>query len=344
MTISGEALGDGTEGFKERMPTAGTRVKPRRKRKQRDHSRDDMVYATRLANKGYSAERIAACLGTKPSRSKPWGSVKYHAILETRGMDAANAYARRTAEKAVTWVLENPAVRDPSSALVRIFELEATAWALPWNIYGGAGALRALEAGFLVAERAHSLKIGLSLREWAELAGMDKDTMVMHRGTLVDLGWMMRNPDDDPGRTSRFTIRRPSHIQFTRDMNVGSPNPSDRAWLNHDAFVRGGVLDDLGWYVLRVAGRTSSYPALCAAAGLGPDDGNRLCGRLSSFGLLRLGDDHFTRADNLIPLLDVCSSKTGVAGHALGLRLRHAQDRASFRSRRDLNVGDGHAS
>jgi hypothetical protein len=177
-----------------------------------DYSRGDMSYACRLRNRGYDVDMIFRALTQKPSGRRDPGSVKYQRILETKGRDSADAYARKTAEKAIKFVADNPKIIDRTDALVRLTEIKALADAMPWGLYAGPGARRTLEGAFAVAEKVGGLLFGLSLREWAETCGQDLRTTRTHRDLLVRLGWLLRNPDDRLGRTARFRLRTPSHI------------------------------------------------------------------------------------------------------------------------------------
>jgi hypothetical protein len=179
----------------------------------RDLSAEDMGYAVRLANRGYDVEQIRRALAAKPKKGLERGSLKYLRLLDERGHEAAESYARRTAEKAIAFVRENPPIRTRPEAIARIAEVRATADALPWFTYGGPAARRALEGALRVAERVGSLNFGLALREWSLLAGMEFDRLRRERNRLLELGWLRRNPGDRDGRTSRYGLRRPRHIQ-----------------------------------------------------------------------------------------------------------------------------------
>ncbi len=96
---------------------------------------------------------IFRALAAKPAGRRDPGSMKYQRILDMRGRDAADSYAKRTAENAIAFVQANPPIKDRTDAMIRILELEALADSLPWMIYAGPGARRALEGAFTVAER-----------------------------------------------------------------------------------------------------------------------------------------------------------------------------------------------
>ena len=87
-----------------------------------------------------------------------------------------------------------------------------------------------------------------------------------NRDTLVRLGWLRRNPDDRNGRTGRYTLCRPAHIQHTTPENVG--DASVRTWLAHDAF-RPDALGDDSWYLLASLRGHAEFDRLAWVTGLG---------------------------------------------------------------------------
>lgn len=301
----------------------------------RDTSADDMSYAVRLANRGFTSEQIYRALAAKPSGKREPGSLKYQRLLDVRGRDPADAYARRTAERAVAFVEANPAIKDRPSALVALLELEAVAGALPWAVYGGPGVRRALEAAFVVAERVGGLAFGLSVREHAELAGHDFERTRAERRALTDLGWLRRDPNDRLGRTARFTLRRPSHIHSHQgDLNVGT----DREWLADDAF-RTSALGDEAWLVLSIAAAPISVHALALRSGFAVEALQETNALLERLELLHVDDGVVRRASDLSSALDAAAERFGTAGAAKADRERHRHDREAFRARQDVNVG-----
>ena len=303
----------------------------------RDTSRDDMSYAVRLANRDYTTEQIFRALSAKPSGRREPGSLKYQRLLETRGADRADDYARRSAEKAIAFVKANPAIADRPSALVKLLEIEAAAGALPWAVYGGAGVRRALEAVFVVAERVGGLSFGLSVREHAELAGHDFERIRSHRRALSDLGWLRRDPSDRLGRTSRFTLRRGFHIHSHQgDLNVGT----DRRWLAHDAF-RKGALGDEGWLVLSIAAAPVSAQVLAQRTGFDHGTLEATCSTLERLELLHADDDLVRRVDQVMTALDAAAERLGTTGTADADKERHRLDREAWVTRRDVNVEVG---
>jgi hypothetical protein len=304
-----------------------------------DQSRRDMTWAVKLANQGYRADQIARELSRTPSGKRPAGSTKYQRILETRGPEDATKYAARTAEKAVTFVATNPKIMDRSAAAVRLVEIESAAESLPWLVYCGPQARRALEATLLVAWRVGSLNFGLSLREWAETAGLEFESIRTARDVLVREGWLRRNPNDRSGRTSRFAIATPSHIHsHGRDMNVGLHN--DRVWLAHDAF-REPALGSDGWAVLRgVSAVPIPRDSVQNKIALDPDELWEHLLKLERAHVLVVGDNSVRRAsEDLVPLLDEIARESGTMGDLLRLRQKHIGERSAWHRRGDVNVG-----
>ncbi len=304
-----------------------------------DTSRNDWRWALRLANRGYGRTAIAAALSKKPSGRRDAGSLKYMRLLDERGRDAADLYATRTAERAIQWVHDNPAIRTPTEATLRLLEIEAAAEALPWAVYGGPGVRRGLEAAFLVADRTRRVNFGLALREWAELAGQDFEAIRRHRDVLIDLDWMKRNTDDRPGRTARFALRIPRHIQLHMGgWNVGVS--ADRGWVGHDAFRPEG-LGDAGWYVLHELSGPMSLSSLSGQTGYGPYELEDQVSLLMRHGLI-VGQDPVGRAeDGLLDLLDRAAESFGTAGALDDDRAAHEAERRAFRARPkrlDVNV------
>jgi hypothetical protein len=310
--------------------------------KRRDTSADDMSYAVSLANQGRPHEVILRALTAKPSGKRDPGSLKYQRILETKGKATADAYAERTVQAAAKFVKANPPIRDRNAALVRLGEIQNAAESLPWCVYAGPGVRRSLEATFVVAERVGSIKFGLALREWAQVSGQDFETVRANRNPLVSLGWLVRNEGDRPGRTSRFTLRKPSHIQLTPgDMNV--EDIGSRAWLTHDAF-RPQAFGDIGWYLLaKIARAPILNVELAAATGISRQAWSDYLAPLERAGLVLVSDQGgvgLPRGD-LIPLLDAAAVHFGTAGAADRDNARIARERVAFRGRlQDVNVGD----
>jgi hypothetical protein len=301
-----------------------------------DTSRQDMSWACRLANRGYDQTGIRNALAAKPSGRRAPGSIKYQRLLETRGLEAADAYAIRTAANAVSWIAANPAIKDRPAGLVSIIEIESLAGALPWLLYGGAGARHALEGVFVVAERIGSLSFGLALREWSELVGEHERLIRGHRDTLIDLWWLRRNRADRNGRTARFSLRPGRHIH-SHGRSECAP-AADRGWLAHDAF-RPEALGDVGWYVLSVLTQPRTVDDVSVRTGLDVEDVWVLIRRLHVAELVDITDnDVVVRAGNLIPQLNIVADAAGTLGTLAADRERHDQDRVAFRDRRDVNV------
>ena len=212
---------------------------------------------------------IFRALAAKPAGRRDPGSMKYQRILDMRGRDAADSYAKRTAENAIAFVQANPPIKDRTDAMIRILELEALADSLPWMIYAGPCARRALEGAFTVAERVGGVSFGLSLREHAELVGQPLRVLRGHRDALLVLGWLSRNPGDRPGLTSRISLRTPTHIQSRVISECAySVGPHRGALLAHDALAEW----DCGWYLLHVVGVGSSERELAVRAGIDKDN------------------------------------------------------------------------
>jgi hypothetical protein len=312
----------------------------------RDFSRDDMTYACRLANRGYDVELIFRALAAKPSGKRDPGSLKYQRLLDTKGRDAADRYAQRTAGKAAEFVKRNPAIRDRPSAVVHLLELQTSVNALPWAIYGGPGARRSLEACFVIAEKAGGPKFSLSLRQWAETAGQGFEAVRGHSRALSALGWVARNPNDRLGRTGRYRLRTPSHIHSHQGgVNVGAS--ATRVWLHHDAF-RPGALGDEAWYLLYTLASLDCATLADLSRSTGFHEGalEDQVGRLSHYELVytnRVGS--LTCPDDLLPALDQVAGELGVAGLGDVDRQRHQADRAAWDAgrvrRQDVNVEVG---
>jgi len=297
-----------------------------------------MSYACRLANRGYTVEQIADELSGKRSGKRQRGSVKYRRIFETKGIDAADRYARRTAEKAVSWILAHPKILDRNEAVLRVLEIEATADALPWGVYGGADLRRNLQAAFVVARRVGGVRFGLSLREHAGIAGQDLSQTRANRNALHDLGWLRRNSRDRPGRTSRFGLRTPSHIQPTGEGGLNVQGAGGR-YLSHDAF-RPDALGDAGWYVLASAAVPIGRRELALRTGYDEETLLDHLARMEHLGLMCLTDSGLVShaIDDLGPLLDAAATLFSTSGALDADNARYKRDRELFRSRLDVNV------
>jgi hypothetical protein len=296
-----------------------------------DYSRADMEYACRLANRAYDEDMIFRALAKKPSGRRGPGSVKYQRILDEKGRDAADDYARTTARKAIRFVIENPKIGDRADALVRLTELRAIADGLPWCTYGGPGPRRALEATFIIGERVGGIRFGLSLREWAELCGQDMRATRTHRDLLVALGWLDRNADDRLGRTARYRLRTPRHIHSHGRYECAALG--DPAWLAHDAFRPEG-LGDVGWYVLSRAGTQLGVSDLSVRAGIDPAALEDLLGVMVHAGLIDIdGDCRLHRVTNPIPALDGVAERRGTIGRLIADREQHRRERDAFHAR-----------
>jgi hypothetical protein len=301
---------------------------------RRDFSRLDMTYACRLANKAYDVDMIFRALAAKPSGRKDPGSMKYQRLLDTKGRDAADRYARGTAEKAIEFVKKNPAIKDRSAAIVHLLELQTAANALPWAVYGGPGTRRTLEAAFFVAEEVGGPKFGLALRRWAELAGQDFEVIRTRRKALSELGWLVRDADDRLGRTGRYRIRKPLHINSHQGGgNVGAT--ATRVWLNHDAFRPGGLGDE-GWYLLYVIASLNCATSenLARATGFDEDTLEDLVEPFSRYELIQTTESGLlTCPDDLVPGLDQVADELGVAGIGDADRERHRNERDAWKLR-----------
>lgn len=296
-----------------------------------DYSRVDMSYAVRLANRSYDTDMIFRALAQKPSGRRDPGSLKYQRILDTKGRDAADAYALQTANKAIAFVAANPPILDKASALVAITEIEGVAAALPWGVYAGPGARRALEAAFVVAERVNGISFGLSLREWAELCGQDFRTTRTHRDLLLGLGWLRRNPDDRLGRTARYSLRLPPHIHsHLRSECAGS---SGRAWLAHDAF-RERALGGLPWYLLSLVEPSAiTLRELSIRSGVDEEELDDVIAIMEHAGLVNLVDGHVVPVPDPLPRLDDFARRHGTTGWGEADKEKHRRDREAFQTR-----------
>jgi hypothetical protein len=266
--------------------------------------------------------------------------MKYARLLDTRGQDAADRYVRETARKAITFVEDNPPITRRADAVAKILQVEAAAASLPWAVYGGSGARRALEAAFVVADRVGGPSFGLAIREHALLAGQDFEVVRRNRTALADLGWLVRNPTDRLGRTSRFRLRIPPHIHSHQGGgNVG--RSQDRGWLHHDAF-RPDALGDAAWYVLVSIDARTDLEVLARRTGLEPETANEVVNRLAAFGVLKTDAGSVCRAAATIQAaLDRVAASFGTDGRQGEDAERFEAKRKEWhdRPRRDVNVG-----
>lgn len=290
-----------------------------------------MSWAVSLANRRYSVEQIHRALAAKPSGRRDPGSIKYQRLLDTKGLDAAEAYAWRTARKALDFVRVNPKILDPAEGTLAVLAIGSLAGALPWGLYGGSGPRRALEAAFVIGERVGSVCFGLALRQWAEISGQTLESVRKNRDVLLSLGWLSKLASDTRHATDRFRLRRPSHIRSRGRFECG--NPADRGWLAHDAF-RPGALGDDGWYVMTLLATAASARELTIASGMDPDDLEALLAKLERLDLIDTDEGGILRrADDLPQRLDLAAATLGSAGSADRDRERHAAERAAYRSR-----------
>jgi hypothetical protein len=288
-----------------------------------------MSFALKLANRGYDEHSIFRALAKKPSGGRDHSSIKYQRLLDERGRDAADAYARRTAERAVIFVGENPKILDRTDALVRIAEIEAKADALPWQLYFGPGLRRTLDAAFVVAERSGKVNPGLALREWAEIAGQTFSTVRTNSQKLLDLGWLVRLSPDPKWKTGRYGLRLPSHIHsHGRSECVGT---GGRAWVAHDAF-RPECLGDLGWYVLRLMDSRPTAHELSIRGGIDPDDIDDVLAVMERADLFVVDEaGRLHRVSDPIPALDDLARTRGTLGSAQADRAQHRREREAYR-------------
>jgi hypothetical protein len=322
------------------MTKTTTRPRTTTTRPRTDYSSQDMSFAVRLANQGRGVAQIERALSKIPKSGRPPISVKYVRLVNEKGLDTANAYARLTAEKAVTWVKENPRVSDRASGLVRLGELQALADGLPWALYGGVRARRLLEGAYVTAERLDSLRFGLALRQWSEQTGVEFDAVRKGRKMLTDLGWLQRNPRDRNGRTSRFLLSRPRHIQplpatFTsHGMRCECGDSGDaKCWLPHDAF-RPRALSDAGWYALAsmsVEGVTLRELEL--QTGIVGDELVGLVVSMDRFGVVEFDGSVVRRGPDLVAGLDAIAAHHGTEGMLAAERAQYDEERQAFRAR-----------
>jgi hypothetical protein len=298
-----------------------------------------MSYANRLANRGYTADMIFQALAKKPSGKRDPGSMKYQRILDERGRDVADAYARRTAEKAIAFVAANPKIVDRAGALLRVAELQAAADSLPWGVYGGPDARRALEGAFVVADRVGGPAFGLAGREWGELVGMTRDAVREQQRVLERLGWLRRNPLDRDRRTARFTLHRPPPIH-SHGWVCEWGTHDGRRWLAHDAF-RGDALGSVGWYVLASLDvAPTRLDLLQARTGVDGDDLGIVLHVLDQAGAVFVDEEVAHRAADPAAALELIADQRGTLGSASRDRARHEAERVAFHARGDVNGGN----
>ncbi|HXF72505.1 MAG TPA: hypothetical protein VNO79_07855 [Actinomycetota bacterium] len=298
--------------------------------------RRDMSYAVALANRGFDEEQIARALAAPERDGVHRGSEEYWKLLKTRGARAAEAYARRTAERAVAFVRENPAIRGRPEGVRRVLEIRAAADRLPWFTYGGPRARRVLEAALLVGLRVGSVSFGLALREWAELAGVDIAAVRAERRVLEDLGWIARRPADRGWRTGRYRLRPGLHIHTAGLSLIGGganvpgytqPDPS------HDAFDE-NALGDSGWYLMNTITRArASVAEIALRTGLDLEDADEWIRRLEALGLVVMRGATVEPSADLAERLGVVAETLGTAGAGEIRRERHRQEREAFRAR-----------
>jgi hypothetical protein len=194
--------------------------------------RGDLAWALRLANRGYSEEQIFRALVS--GKFAP-GSATYAQILHKKGRARADAYARRTARKAIAIVREHPAFDGWVKALAFVADFRDKADALPWVAYASPGLRRSLEACFVVAERKGSVRFGLSIREHALLWGHSFAGTRDSRKSLSEMGWLLRNPDDRLGRTSRFRLALPPELSTPSSYPIADPALNGSVSHNDDS-------------------------------------------------------------------------------------------------------------
>lgn len=244
---------------------------------------------------------------------------------------------------------------------MRILEIEATAEALPWGVYGGPGARRALEACFAVAGRTGGVAFGLALREWALLAGQGLRSIQHQRDRLKRLGWVRQNPRDRLGRTSRFRLLVPGDIQSVQPgdiphtiggLNVPAPETGTsrdanasgsvrvcepgagcecpRGLLNHDAF-RAEALGDVGWVVLAQLRTPMTVGELVVRTGVDEETLGQVLGSLD--GAVTDDDGVLHLAAHPLAALDEIATARGTAGALRADRERFEAEREAFRER-----------
>jgi hypothetical protein len=311
-------------------------------RSRTDHSRDDATYAAKLANRGYSVDQIASAIAKIPKGGKSPASMKYVRVMQERGLDAANAYAKRTAEKAVAWVKANPPVRDQASGLVRLAELDALVGLVPWGVVWSPRTRRVLEGALGVAEHAKSLRFSLALRQWSTLTGVAYEPIRWERNRLIEIGWLRRNQNDRSGRTSRFGLRAPLHIQGPRSHSTFTSHEGrcecgvvgrEGCWLAHDAF-RPQALGDVGWYALAsTSDQAVTLRELELQTGIAHDELLDLVLTLDRFGAARFDGSLVRRGPDLVAGLDAIAAHHGTEGMLAAERAQYDEERKAFRAR-----------
>jgi hypothetical protein len=303
-----------------------------------DYSSFDWKWAVRLANRGYNAKQIADLLRRKPRGNRDPYSLKYMRILEHRGLARAEAYAMRTAARAAAWVKVNPPIRDPSAGRAALAEIRDVADSLDWLVYGGPGPRRVLEGLFVVGDRLGSVSFRLANRAWAELVGMTVTALLRRRASLLNLGWVVRNPRDRQGRTARYVLRIPDKIEW---------------YASAESAARGGLEEEVPGRpeaLVNSSGGGSAFEDL-SSGGLRTTVPFNLTTPCEVNGTALLGHDAFRsnalgdlgwyavtrqlRGSDLDGLLDRLAVEYGTAG-ALDRDIgRHRRDREEFRRDHD---------
>lgn len=221
------------------------------KRTTAERAGEALSFAMKLRNRGYSLDQIRRALLDHDV---------VRALHEQAGINRADRFARRTAERAVQLVTESPADRSPVQIVARVAEIRESADSVPWPGRTGSTDRRVLEGAYLTASICRSTTFNCSIRTWAARCGIGRQACTDAVKRLRDRGAVELVVRGGDQRAAKYRLARmsrtrtsPSVIPSVRVGDIGPdhlPAPEEHIWLAHDAFRR-EALGDAGWQITR---------------------------------------------------------------------------------------------
>jgi hypothetical protein len=147
------------------------------------------------------------------------GGKKLQKIVLERGETAARKYFQRDYAKALAWVREHPVLREPSLVEAIVAGIEREASRVVWAGKAGANDFHNLQAHCAIARRLRCLTYYASVRELAEIAGLDTMTISRSNKRLVNGGVLKLSDHRKLGTSQRWTLLPRGRLKANRTLH-----------------------------------------------------------------------------------------------------------------------------
>lgn len=306
-------------------------------------SRSEVIQALALAavNAGLSEEWLIDALLDPNNR----GGAKVQEMNPRK----ARKYVQRSYEKAVRYAKAKPPIESASAARAEIQAIRTDASEARWPGTAGATDRVVLDALLVIALEAGTIKPTASVRQLAERAGVDKDTVSRSLRRLVDAGYITRLKKGQGTRASQWHIKgRPPHGTGTLETTPRGRENNNVPIVSadHDAFRR-GALGKISWAILSQTDRLSGLTVgdIAEAFGHHPATIRRNLKRLAEHGLASGCEDGRCSMHSTAEGLHEAAQTAGTAGRGDLQKARHMCERRAYQEyldRRARSIVDAH--